>query len=49
MNKITLTLSVEQVNAILFSLAKMPYENVAELITDVRKQAQDQLENSPKD
>lgn len=43
MNKITLSLSVEQVNVILFSLAKMPYENVAELIADVRNQAQEQL------
>lgn len=43
MNKIQLNLSVDQLNLILFSLAKMPYENVADIILEIRKQAQDQI------
>lgn len=44
MDKLTLKLSIEQLNAVLFSLAKMPYDQVVELIGEIRKQAQEQLE-----
>lgn len=43
MDKLTLNLTLDQLNVVLFSLSKMPYENVAELIMEVRRQAQEQL------
>jgi hypothetical protein len=43
-NNIVLNLTIEKLNVILFSLSKMPYENVAELIEEVKSQAQLQLQ-----
>lgn len=43
MDKITLNLSVEQINIILMSLSKQPYEAVAPLIGEIQKQAEPQV------
>lgn len=40
---INLTLSLEEVNIIMASLAKQPYEVVFGLVEKIRTQAQDQL------
>ena len=40
---VTFTLSVENVNIILAALAKQPFEIVAELITNLRTDAEKQL------
>lgn len=40
---VTFTLSVENVNVILAALAKQPFEIVAELITNLRTDAESQL------
>lgn len=40
---VTLTLSVENVNVVLASLAKQPFEVVAELISTIRTDAEKQL------
>jgi hypothetical protein len=44
---IKLELSVEQVNLILAALAKQPFEAVVEIIGEVRKQAQAQVDKQP--
>ncbi len=49
MDKLQLNLSIEQVNAILFALVRMPYENVFQLIEEVKRQANEQLPQSPKE
>lgn len=38
--------TVEQTNIILASLGRMPYETVSQLITEIQKQAQSQLQES---
>lgn len=43
MDKLKFHFSVEQVNAILFALGRMPYENVHQLIEEVKRQANEQL------
>jgi len=47
MDKLQLNLSIEQVNAILFALGRMPYENVFQLIEEVKRQANEQLPQPP--
>lgn len=44
MDKLTLSLSIEQINGVLAALAKLPFEAVADLISDIRQQAQSQIE-----
>jgi hypothetical protein len=44
---VTLELTVEEVNIILASMAKMPFEAVADLITKVQREGSRQL--SPQD
>ena len=39
--------SVEQINVVLMSLAKQPYEVSAPLIELIRKQAQEQFQEQP--
>lgn len=39
----TLTLTLEEVNQILLSLSKLPYEQVYQLISKIRGQAEPQL------
>lgn len=46
---ITLNLSVEQCNIILASLAKGPFEVVADLIVEIKKQAEAQLTSPQQD
>lgn len=41
---ITLNLTVEQVNLVIGALAKAPYEQVADVITNIRNQAIPQVE-----
>lgn len=43
MQKITLELTVDQVNIILASLGRMPYVEVAAVIEEIRKTAQEQI------
>jgi hypothetical protein len=43
MNNIHLELSINETNAILFALAKKPYDTVAQLIEKVRNQALPQV------
>lgn len=43
MNNIHLELSINETNAILFALAKQPYDTVAQLIEKVRSQALPQV------
>ncbi len=43
MNPINLSLTVEQVNAILNALAAGPYVQVSPLIAEIQKQGQEQL------
>lgn len=43
MNTIHLELSINETNAILFALAKQPYDTVAQLIEKVRNQALPQV------
>ena len=43
---IKLELSQDEINQILFVLAKKPYEEVFELIGKIREQANKQLENA---
>lgn len=43
MNNIHLELSINETNAILFALAKQPYDTVAQLIEKVRNQALPQV------
>lgn len=43
---VTLTLQVEEVNYLLFSLSKMPYDQVRELIEKVTSQGQAQLQEA---
>jgi hypothetical protein len=38
--------TVEQVNLILASLGRMPYEAVAQMISEVQKQAQEQIKEN---
>ena len=45
MEKFTITLSEQQVNIVLQSLAKMPLEQVLETFTEIKQQAEKQLEN----
>lgn len=47
MDKLQFNLSIEQVNAILFALGRMPYENVFQLIEEVKRQANEQLPQPP--
>lgn len=42
--ELTFTLTLEQANIILASLAKQPYEAVAEVIQTIQAQAQGQLQ-----
>jgi hypothetical protein len=42
-DEITLNLSINETNAILFALAKQPYDTVAQLIEKVRNQALPQV------
>ena len=44
MKNIQLTLSIEETNVLLQSLANMPYGQVAELISKIQQTAQSQLE-----
>ena len=41
---ITLNLTIDQTNAILAALGKLPAEQVLDLILNIRKQAQDQVQ-----
>lgn len=41
--KLKFEFTVEQVNLILASLSRMPYEAVAQMIAEVQKQAQEQI------
>lgn len=43
-----LDLTVEEVNLILASLARMPFESVNQLIPKIQQQGQDQLKQEPK-
>ncbi|NDB60320.1 hypothetical protein EB001_17975 [bacterium] len=43
-NKINLSFTLDEVNAILGNLGKLPYENVFPLIENIRNQALPQLE-----
>ncbi len=45
--KLNLSLSVANINTLLVSLGKMPFESVASLIPDIQRQAQAQLESVP--
>lgn len=45
--KVTIQLTVTEVNNILAALSKFPFEQVADLITKVRTQAVDQLPQAP--
>lgn len=45
--EITLKVTVEQANIILASLAKQPFETVADVIGSIRQQAQEQLQAQP--
>lgn len=45
MEKLKFEFTVEQVNLILSSLGRMPYEAVVQMITEVQKQAQEQINN----
>lgn len=47
MQKITLDLTVEQVNVILAALGRMPYLDVVSVIEEIRKTAQEQLTPAP--
>lgn len=38
--------TVEQINLILASLGRMPYESVALMIADIQKQAQEQIKEN---
>ena len=49
MNPITLQLSLDQVNLILSSLIKLPYDQVAQLINDIQIQANPQLNQAPQE
>ena len=42
--EVTLTLTVEQLNGVLVSLSKMPYEAVVGLIAEIDRQARPQVE-----
>lgn len=42
--EITITLSMEQLNVVLFALSKQPYDAVAQLIGEIQKQAQPQVQ-----
>lgn len=42
-DEITLNLSINETNAILFALAKQPYDTVAQLIDKIRDQALPQV------
>lgn len=44
---ITLNLTVDQVNLVIGALAKAPYEQVADVITNIRTQAIPQVEPAP--
>jgi hypothetical protein len=44
---ITLNLTVDQVNLVIGALAKAPYEQVADVITNIRTQAIPQVEPTP--
>jgi len=46
MDKVTLTLTVTQLNVIMAALGKAPYEAVAELVQELRNQALSQI-NKP--
>lgn len=41
---LTINLTVEEINLLLLALAKLPFENVADLIMNIKQQAQAQLE-----
>ena len=43
-NKITLELSQEEVNQILFALAERPYREVFELVAKIQQQGNEQLQ-----
>ena len=44
MQEITLKLNVDKTNAILTALAELPFKMSAELIAEIRQQAQEQLQ-----
>ena len=44
---IKLDLTIEQINLILVSLSKMPYETVQALIPNIQAQAQSQIDQQP--
>jgi hypothetical protein len=45
--EITLSLSLEQVNAILTALGQLPYVQSADLINEIKNQANSQLHPAP--
>ena len=45
--QLTLTLSIDHCNIILASLAKQPFEAVVDVITEIRKQASEQMPAEP--
>ena len=40
--------TIEQTNLILAALARMPYEAVSNIIPEIQKQAQSQVDNMPR-
>lgn len=46
MNKINLSLTIEEINQILTALGKQPYEDVFQLIGNIQDQAQTQLQST---
>lgn len=47
--KFTITLTEQQVNIVLQSLAKMPLEQVLETFTEIKQQAEKQLQDDKDD
>ena len=41
--------TIEQTNMELTALSRMPYESVVQIIAEVQKQAQAQVDNQPRD
>lgn len=46
MQEVVIVLTVEKVNVVLQALAELPFKFSAELIDNIRKQAQEQLDES---
>lgn len=47
MDNVTLTVTVDEANVILASLAAQPYQSVASLITKLQEQGQSQITSQP--